>query len=100
MNENYFNEEVAEIIHAIAEIDEQLNSSTPDYDKLCSITIKAKNKFPNETSSYELAKFVQSKTVFIPINQMNINELLNRLTFYRSLYVTKLAKDYSIDIRK
>ena len=94
MNNNCLNEKAIEIIHAIADIDEQLNSSTPDYDKLCSITIKAKNKFPNETYSYELAKFVQPETIFIPINQMTLNELLDRLVFYRNLYVAKLAKDY------
>lgn len=45
MNNNYLNEIVIEIMHAIAYIGEQLNSSTTDYDKLCSITIKAKNNF-------------------------------------------------------
>lgn len=100
MNNNYLNEEVAEIIHAIADIDNQLNSSKPDYDKLCAITIKAKNKFPKETSSYELEKFVQPGTVLIPVNQMNVNDLLDRLVFYRNLYVAKLARDYEIDIRK
>lgn len=96
MNNNCLNEKAIEIIQAIADIDEQLNSSTPDYDKLWSITIKAKNKFPNETSSYELAKFVQPETIFIPINQMTVNELLDRLVFYRNLYVAKLAKDYGL----
>lgn len=45
MNNNYLNEIVIEIMHAIAYIGEQLISSTTDYDKLCSITIKAKNNF-------------------------------------------------------
>lgn len=45
MNNNYLNEIVIEIMHAIAYIGEQLISSTTDYDKLCSITIKTKNNF-------------------------------------------------------
>ena len=99
MNNNCLNEEVSEIVHAIADIDEQLNSSKPDYDKLCDITVKAKNKFPNETSSYELVKFEQPGTVFVPVNQMSVNELLDRLVFYRNLYLAKLAKDYEIDLK-
>lgn len=97
MGSNYLNEEVTEIVQAITDIDEQLNSSKPDYNKLCTITVKAKNKFPNEASSYELIKFEQPGTVFIPVSQMTINELLDRLVFYRKLYVDKLAKDYGID---
>lgn len=31
-------------------------------------------KFPNETSSYEMVKFKQPGTVFITVNQMNVDE--------------------------
>lgn len=63
MNNNYLNEIVIEIMHAIAYIGEQLNSSTTDYDKLCSILL-----LRLRITSYELAKFIHPETVFISVN--------------------------------
>lgn len=42
MNNNCLNEEISEIVHAIADIDEQLNSIKTDYNKICAITVNVK----------------------------------------------------------
>lgn len=86
--------EILDIVHDIKEIDEQLNSKNPQIDKLQEITLKAKQKFPNETGVYEVSQSLKPGTEFIPVNQMPINELLQRLPYYRNLYIYELIKKY------
>lgn len=62
MNNNYLNEIVIEIMHAIAYIGEQLNSSTTDMINCVPLLLRLRITF------YELAKFIHPETVFISVN--------------------------------
>lgn len=96
--------EIMDIVKDIKDIDKQLKSLNPEYDKLQEITIKAKKKFYNETSSYEALQATKPNTKFIPINEMAISEFIQRLPFYRSLYVNeligKVGKEYYEELAK
>lgn len=84
--------DILDIVKKLKDIDEQLESSNPDYLKLQEITIDTKIKFPKETSAYESNRSIEPNTQYIPINQMPINEFLPRMNFYRRLYILELIK--------
>ncbi len=79
-----------DFIDAIKEIDEELNNDKHDKNKLNEINIKAKNRFPMETSQFEIANSMYSKSPIVPLNEANIETLLSRLPFYRDLYIKEL----------
>lgn len=87
--------EISEIVYDILEIDEQLNSDNPKRDKLIEIILKAKQKFLIEVCEYEgniikNQSFAKRCTVF----ELSINELFQRLPYYRDLYLNELVKKY------
>lgn len=82
--------DILDIIKDIRDIDEQLNSPNPDCEKLKEITLKAKLKFQKESTIYEVAEELKPNTQYISIHQMSINDFIQRLPFYKSLYIKEL----------
>lgn len=89
--------DILDIIKDIKDIDEQLNSSNPDCEKLQEITLKAKLKFQEESTTYEVAEELKPNTQYISINQMSINDFIQRLPFYKSLYIKELKSKCDLE---
>lgn len=68
--------DILDIIKNIKDIDEQLNSSNPDCEKLKEIILKAKLKFQKESIIYEVKEELKPNTQYISINQMSINDFI------------------------
>lgn len=81
---------ILDIIKDIKEIDEQLNSSNPNCEKSQEITLKAKLKFQKESAIYEIMEGLKPNTQYIPITQMSTNDFIQRLPFYKALYIKEL----------
>ena len=85
--------EIIEIVKDIQDIDKQIRAEYPSIEQLQNINIKAKAKFPKETSEYEIANsLISGNSTMTPINVAPANILLNRLPFYRNLYINELRK--------
>lgn len=85
-----FEKEISEIIKDIQDIDKQLNSSYTNREKLQEITLKAKFKFQKEAVTYEAMEELKPNTKYISIDQMSITDFIQRLPFYKSLYMNEL----------
>ena len=85
--------DVLETIEDIQDINNELYSPNHDVEKLRSINRKAKQKFIKETSAYEILQEQLPNTIYIPIDSMNIDQLISRLPFYKSLYLEDLRKN-------
>ena len=89
--------DILETIKDIQDINKELSSQNHNIEKLRSINRKAKQKFIIETSAYEISKEQLPNATYITIDSMNIDQLISRLPFYKSLYLDDLrknAKDY------
>lgn len=84
--------DILDIIKDIKDIDEQLNSSELNREKIQKITLKAKTKFSSETMTYELSCSAISGKSIEPIGDISSECLLNRFPLYRSLYLNELRK--------
>lgn len=85
--------DILEIIKDIQDINDELNSQNHDIEKLRNINRKAKQKFILETSTYEMAMEQFPNTTYISIDYMNVNQLISRLPFYKTLYLEELRKN-------
>jgi len=89
--------DILETIKDIQDIDKQLNSSYPNREKLQEITLKAKLKFQKESTTYEVIEELKPNTQYISINQMSINDFIQRLPFYKSLYIKELKSKCDLE---
>ena len=85
--------DILETIKDIQDINKELSSPNHDIEKLCSINRKAKQKFIIETSAYEISKEQLPNATYIPIDSMNVEQLISRLPFYKTLYLDDLRKN-------
>ena len=85
--------DILEIIKDIQDINNELNSQNHDIEKLRNINRKAKQKFFLETSTYEMEMEQLPNTTYISIDSMNVNQLISRLPFYKTLYLKELRKN-------
>lgn len=82
--------EIKEIIESITEIDNELNSTFHDIEKLRTIHKKAKSKFFLETSAYEKGVMLKTNNT-VSIDDAPLELLLDRLPLYKILYEQKLS---------
>lgn len=87
--------EINEIEECLKDINNELNTTNHNIDKLREINKKAKQKFIIETSAYEVGKETIPNTRYIPIDKMSINDLLERLPLYKILYEKELSKIFN-----
>lgn len=85
--------DILETIKDIQDINKELSSPNHDIEKLRSINRKAKQKFIIETSAYEISKEQLPNATYIPIDSMNVEQLISRLPFYKTLYLDDLRKN-------
>lgn len=89
--------EILELIKNIQDIDKQLNLSYPNREKLKEITLKAKSKFQKESITYESIEELKPNTQYISIDQMSITDFIQRLPFYKSLYMNELKSKCDLE---
>ena len=85
--------DILETIKDIQKINNELCSQNHDVEELRNINRKAKQKFVMETSAYEISKEQLPNATYIPIDSMNIEQLISRLPFYKALYLDDLRKN-------
>lgn len=96
---NYNDNEKAEIIsikNDIRDIDTQLMSTNPDRNKMIQSLEKGRIKFPLSTQVFEKSKSESGPTIQLSANELPMKEILDRLIFYKELYINELRDKYKI----